>query len=250
MRPGLNERQHQIMDRIQNEGEVKVSDLKDYFQVTEMTVRRDMEKLEQLGLIRRTFGGAIPVTPDISLKERDTVQTQEKMKIGRLAAGLVLPGQAIFIDAGTTTLQVARYLPSGSGITVVTNALNVAAELMEKHIHTIVVGGLLLEQTMSLVGPLAVEALQKMAFDQVFLGATGFTLQHGFSNSNVFEAELKKKAIQQATTVNMVLDDSKFGAKLLISFAELTNVSRIISNISPEASFMEAAAEANVEIVV
>ena len=249
MRSGLNERQNQIMDRVLLEGEVKVGDLKDFFQVTEMTIRRDLEKLEQLGLMRRTFGGAIPVTFDLSLKERNSFRIEEKIKIGRVAAELVLPGQAIFIDGGTTTFQIARHLKPHSSITVVTNALNVAAELLEKQIHTIVIGGMVMEKTMSLVGPIAIETLQKMAFDQVFLGTTGITIAHGFSNSNVFEAELKKKAIAQATKVTIVVDHSKFGEKQLISFAQMTDVHCIVTDQAPPETFREEATQRGIEMI-
>lgn len=250
MRSELNERQNQIMARIQREGEVRINDLKEPFQVTEMTIRRDLEKLEHLGLVRRTLGGCIPVTIDISLKERKTVMIDEKMKIGRIAAELVLPGQSIFIDGGTTTLEIARHLKPHSEITVVTNAINVAEELMEKQIYTLVIGGMLLEKTLSLVGPIAVETLQKMAFDQIFLGTTGFSLQHGFSNSNVFEAELKKKAIQKAAKVNIVIDHSKFGASLLVSFAELSDVHRIVTDKPIGDELAEACKQQGVDVIL
>jgi DeoR/GlpR family transcriptional regulator of sugar metabolism len=121
----INQRQQQILDRMALDGEVKIAELKDMFDVTEMTLRRDMEKLEQLGEIRRTFGGAILIGKDIALHERTGVLIEEKMRIGKQAAQLVQPGNSIFLDGGSTTLQVAKYLQPNWNITVVTNALKI-----------------------------------------------------------------------------------------------------------------------------
>ena len=171
MHPGLNERQQQIMEMLSREGEVRIRDLKEHFSVTEMTLRRDLEKMEQIGVLKRTFGGAISVTQDV--RKRSVKMIEEKIRIGKKAAESVQPGESVFIDGGTTTLQVAKHLPTGIRITVVTNALNVANVLLEKGIRTIVTGGIALETTSTLVGPLAVEAISRMAFDRAFIGATG-----------------------------------------------------------------------------
>jgi DeoR family transcriptional regulator of aga operon/DeoR family fructose operon transcriptional repressor len=246
----LNERQEQIVDMLIRDGEVKIAELSRLFDVTEMTIRRDLEKLERLQLLRRTIGGGIPaVSRDLPVWDRSVVLPEAKAAIGRAAAALIKPGEAVFFDAGTTTVQVARWIPKESDITVVTNALNVAAELLGKRVQTIVVGGLLREATSSLVGPLALEAIERMAFDRAFLGATGLTLEHGFSNSNVFEAELKRLVVAKAAEVNMLIDHSKFGVLSLASFAELPQVHRIITDRTPPESFVRACEDAGVELV-
>lgn len=251
MKPKLNERQELILALLNETGEIKITALSKQFQVTEMTIRRDLEKLEQLTLLYRTLGGAISSTAvDLPLGERSHVLTEEKSAIGRMAAQLIQPGEAVFLDAGTTTLHVARRIAKGSDITVVTNALNVAAELNGKHIQTIVVGGIVRDATSSLVGPFAEEIIQKMAFDRVFLGASGFTLEHGFSNSNVFEAELKRIVLTKAAEVIMVMDHTKFGHQSLASFARLNQVSRIITDAEPSEAINEACLEAGVKVMV
>lgn len=246
----LNERQQQILELLKTEGEVKITELSNKFVVTEMTIRRDLERLELEGFAKRTFGGAIPLGKDVAFLDRSGYMTEEKMKIGKMAAELVQPGESIFLDGGTTTHQVARYLKNGLQITVVTNAINIAAELLGKNIPTIVIGGILLETTSSLVGPIAAETLSGMAFDRIFLGATGINRVHGFSNSNLYEAEIKKMAIRQASEVNVVLDHSKFGAKELVSFAALSQVKRIITDQMPDIDLFRAVHEASVEIGV
>ncbi|MNY45790.1 HTH-type transcriptional repressor GlcR [compost metagenome] len=144
---------------------------------------------------------------------------------------------------------MARFIPANQNITVVTNALNIAAELQGKQISTIVIGGMLMDQTSTLVGPVATQALEKMAFNRAFIGTTGVSLKHGFSNSNMHESEIKRLAIQQASEVNVVMDHSKFGKQDLFSFASLKLVDRIITDQMPDQAFEEAFKEETVDIV-
>jgi DeoR/GlpR family transcriptional regulator of sugar metabolism len=244
----LNERQRQIVDLLTRYGEVRIHDLKERFPVTEMTLRRDLEKLEQLGIMKRTFGGGISVTA--SIQARSVRQIDEKMRIGRKAAAAIREGESVYIDGGTTTLQIACHLPTGFPVTVVTNALNVANVLLERRIRTIVLGGMALGSTSTLVGPLAMEAIGKMAFDRIFLGATGVSARHGFSNSDLYEAELKRAAIGRAAEVNIVADHTKFGEQVLVSFAALGQAHRLFTDRQPEEALRRACEEAGLEIVV
>lgn len=245
----LNARQRQLLDRIAQAGEVRIAELRTAFAVTEMTIRRDLEKLEALGSIRRTFGGAIFVGQDVSLKDRTGLLIDEKIRIGHAAAAFVRRGESLFLDGGTTTMQVARALSPGMNVTVVTNALNVAAELSGKQIPTMVTGGALLESTLSLIGPLAVQSLSGMAFDRCFLGATGIDAAHGFSNSNFHEAEIKRLAIRQSASTAVVLDHSKHGSKGLASFAPLTAVDVLVTDAEPGAELLRACTQAGVKVI-
>ncbi|RXZ84098.1 DeoR/GlpR transcriptional regulator [Paenibacillaceae bacterium] len=250
MNATLNDRQRQIVDLLQAEGEVRVTELRDSLSVTEMTIRRDLEKLEAAGIAKRTFGGAIVLGKDIALQERSGFMIDQKIRIGRHAAELILPGESVFIDSGTTTLQVARHIKPEYNITVVTNALNVAAELIGRGVTTLVTGGIMVEATSSMVGPIAAQSMTDMAFDRVFLGATGVSALHGFSNSNVNEAEIKRLAIKRAADVNIVLDHTKFGVKELFSFAPLAGINRLITDQSPADELRHACGEAGLEIVL
>ncbi|MFD2328685.1 DeoR/GlpR family DNA-binding transcription regulator [Cohnella sp. GCM10020058] len=245
-----NARQRQIHEQIAQSGEVRISELSERYGVTEMTIRRDLEKLEEGGTVRRTFGGAIYVYRDVALQDRTGLYMDEKVRIGRQAASLIASGESVFLDGGTTTLQIARALKAGQQITVVTNALNIAAELASKQIPTIMTGGMLLESTHSLVGPIAAQSLSGMAFDRAFLGATGLSEAHGFSNSNLYEAEIKRIAIRQARETTVVLDRTKFGARVLVSFAGLADVNRIVTDLPPDGELARACTEAGVRIEV
>lgn len=244
----LNRRQQQIADLLAGDGEVKLAALKERFDVVEMTLRRDLEKLERLGLARRTFGGAIAYGRDIELHERNAVMLAEKSRIGRIAAAIVQPGESIFVDGGSTTLQLVRHLKPDAGITVVTNALNIAAELQQRGITAIVIGGMLVERTSTMVGPAAVAMLSGMALDRAFLGATGCSSRHGFCNSNMHEAEVKRTAIRQAAETNVLIDHTKFGARDLFSFAALGGVSRIVCDRAPDGELAEAIRETPLQV--
>lgn len=249
MSTGLNERQKQIVDLLQKSGELKTIELKEMFSVTDMTLRRDLEKLEQIGLLKRTFGGAILHTKEIALPERAIIHIEEKGVIGNIANNLIRSGESIFIDSGSTTLQIVKAIPEGAPITVVTNAIHVAVELSTKRINTVVIGGVLLETTNAMGGAIAVESISKMAFDKVFLGTTGVTPLHGFSNSNMLEAEIKRTAISRANKVYIVMDHTKFGHNALFSFAKLDEVDAIITDKQPTPEWEDSLSEANVKLI-
>lgn len=245
----LNARQQQIADLVAASGEIRLAELKEAFEVTEMTLRRDLEKLEQLGLLRRTFGGAIRTGSDVALQERTGVMLEEKKRIGLRAAQLVQPGDSIFIDGGSTTLQIARFLPAQQQLTVVTNALNIAAELQAKSIPTIVIGGNLVERTSTLVGPMASAALATMTFNRAFIGSTGLTAAHGFSNSNLYETEIKQLVIGKAAEAIVVMDHTKLGKQDLFSFARLPAIHRLVTDRPiTDAALRAALSEAGVAV--
>ncbi|MCU6707873.1 DeoR/GlpR family DNA-binding transcription regulator [Paenibacillus sp. J5C_2022] len=244
-----NDRQKRIVEKLRTDGEVKISELKNWLEVTDMTVRRDLEKLEQNGVLKRTFGGAILTAKEIALPERSIVHIAEKERIGETAVELIEPGESIFMDSGSTTLQIARCLPHEANLTVVTNALHIASELSEKKIPTIVIGGALMDTTNSMVGSLSIETILRMAFDKAFLGTTGANALHGFSNSNMHEAEIKRTAIQQAKKAYIVMDHTKFGNSALFSFASLQDVHAIITNEMPDED-MRLACEASETFII
>lgn len=244
------ERQKEILKLLENNKEVKFGDMSKIFDVTEMTIRRDIEKLEQKGAVYRTFGGAI-MSPnkDITLKDRMGLMIAEKYQIGKTAASLIKPNEAIFIDSGTTTIQIARHLHLKS-VTVITNAPQLAIELQEKSIPTILLGGQLLTSTISLIGPIAEENLKNMYFDRAFIAATGLTANSGLSNSNIFELNIKKLAMSQSKEVNVVLDSSKFEVESLASFASFGSISRLITDRNPPASILKVCENYRVELLV
>jgi DeoR family fructose operon transcriptional repressor len=247
----LNSRQNQIYTYLNHEGEAKISDFTERFNVVEMTIRRDFEKMEKLGLIKKTFGGAISLAPqDVSLFERESINVKAKKMIGKKAAEFVNDGEAIFIDAGTTTSQMIPYLPDDYNLIVVTNALNVASKVQGKNKEKVLLGGILLASTSSLVGPLAEAAVENLTFNQVFLSATGLSIEQGFTNSNLFEVPIKQKVIKQSKKVHFLIDHSKFGSQYLYKIANFEGIDRIITDREPPDEYRQLFTSLGVELVI
>jgi DeoR family transcriptional regulator, aga operon transcriptional repressor len=220
-----------ILRELRQAGSVLVEDLADKLRVSLATVRRDLQELEDGGLLRRTHGGATPVEPmiyeafrhDRSFQEQVGSFAEEKRRIALAAAELVSPGATIALTAGTTTTEVVRNLNAQGGITVVTNTVNVAMELSKrKDIHVFVTGGHLRGDWFSLVGSEAIAGMNKVFVDLLFIGVNGIDAQRGLTCISADEAEINRTMVQQAKRRIAVADHSKLGAvtKWLICPAE------------------------------
>ena len=228
------QRAERILDLLSSTGFSSVSDLADSLNVSEMTIRRDLDKLESEGHIRRTHGGAITEARtqiELDYKARQRRQAQAKEKIGKLASNLVVNGQSIFIDAGTTTLAMAKHLRTLKSVKVVTNSLPVQVELMDnRNVEVILTGGHVLTHTMSLIGTLAQENIANMRFDWAFLGTGGIDIKRGLTHSTMEEIPIKKVAAESATKVAVLATHSKFGYNALSLFMPIDKVDTIITN--------------------
>jgi DeoR family transcriptional regulator of aga operon len=217
---GQQHRFHAILTALQKDGSVTVEELSSRFGVSVVTVRRDLDMLEQQGLLHRTHGGAGSIEPlfyepfkkDRSFQEQVERQANEKRRIGRAAAALITPGQTIAITPGTTTAEIIRGIPLDSKITVVTNTANIAMELSKrKDVNVFVTGGHLHGEWFSLVGPTAIRSLENMLIHTMFVGADGIDAQWGLSCFSADEAELNAAMIRQARRHIAVVDHTKFG---------------------------------------
>ena len=217
---GQQLRFHAILSGLQEHGSVAVDDLSAQLGVSVVTVRRDLDLLEQQGLLRRTHGGAVSIEPlfyepfkkDRSFQAQVEKLANEKRRIGRAAAALITPGETIAITPGTTTAEIIRGLPLDSKITVVTNTVNIAMELSKrKDINVFVTGGHLHGDWFSLVGPTASRSLENMLIHTMFIGADGVDAQWGLSCFNPDEAELNGTMVRHARRLVAVVDHTKFG---------------------------------------
>jgi len=215
-------------------GVLRVSQLSDALAVSEMTIRRDLESLERQGLVRRVHGGAMHVSNSAILEksfiDRGREYNREKAAIGRAAASLVHQSDVVILDAGTTTLQVARHLEARR-LTVVTNALPVATELAGRDgISAILLGGNLKGPELCTVGPIATESLSKMAADIVFLSCSGFSLERGMTDPDLREAEVKRAMMRAARRVVLVADSSKYAAVCFAQIAPLEALHTLVTD--------------------
>lgn len=230
----LEERRGIIIEILNKQGRCRVVDLAQELDVSEVTVRQDLDIMEKQGLLRRTHGGAI-LSPKISYERsfqfEETSFRAEKERIGKAAAELVSDGDTIILDVGTTVTEVARNLISRKGLTVFTNALNIAL-LLEDYpaISVIVTGGTLRAKQHSLVNPYGRFILEKIHADLVFIGANGIEFKHGLTNVNIAEAEIKSFFIQAARRRVVVCDSSKVGNVALAKITGLDQVDLLITD--------------------
>ena len=211
------ERKTEILQLVKIGNPVTVISLSQRFGVSESTVRRDLQELEDNGLIQRTHGGAISVQTgfEMSFQEKEVRCLAEKQQIATLAAGLVQDGETVLIDSGTTTLEIARLLRARK-ITVATNSMDIAQIFSDDTaVETVLLGGTLRKNTRALVGYLTNDALRKMYFDKVFLAANGIDVELGITTPNLTEAETKRYMLKAGKEKILVADHSKIGQKSL-----------------------------------
>ena len=175
------ERRREILELLRNDSRVLVRDLSKRFRTSLITIRKDLEYLHHQGLLERTHGGALPIRTgalqDQTLREKELLHRQEKMRIAAAALRMIRPGQVIILDSGTTTTAIARGCRHLRSLTVITNATNIAAELADSNVEVILTGGSLRKSAFSLVGPLAEESLRKLSADLLFLAVDGFDVK-------------------------------------------------------------------------
>ncbi len=236
---GAGERTEKILRHLQHSGSITVESLSSLLGVSIATVRRDLQDLENRGLLRRTHGGAMTLEPllyepfrqDSSFREQMQRHAEEKRRIAMAAADLVQDGDTISLTPGTTTTEVVRNIRHRSGITVVTNTVNVAMELSQRQdLEIIVTGGSLRPDWFSLVGPMAVQALEQVFADKMFVGASGVDAEKGLTCHHVDEAGVNRVMVQHAKTKIAVIDSSKLGVVATHRICAATDVSILLTD--------------------
>lgn len=229
------ERRREILRRVNAAGRVTVSEVAERFGVTVVTARGDLDALARGGRVTRSHGGAVRAgesVEDVPLDVKGRQHREEKLRIAAAAAAMVEDGEKVLLDSGTTTVAVARALVRrGLRLTVVTHALNVAAELSHSpQISLMMVGGMLRRISQSFVGPQAHEMLAGLHVDHFFLAVDGLDVEVGLCTPDVFEAEINGAMIRTARETTVVADSSKLGRRSLSVIAPLTAVKRLITD--------------------
>ncbi|MBO1264435.1 DeoR/GlpR transcriptional regulator [Proteiniclasticum sp. SCR006] len=245
------ERQRKIIEMMEESSSLKVAELAAHFDVSESTIRRDLQELEEHQILKRTHGGAVSIQKrgfEPTFKEKKEEFSHEKKRIGELAAELVEDGYSVILDTGTTTLEIAKRIRNKK-ITVITNSLDIAEELSEvENIELIMTGGTLRGNTRAMVGYLTENTLKNFRADIAFIGANGITGKDGATTPNHVEAMTKRAMIASANRVYLVADTSKFGN---VSFAVITPVNQITGIITAgEMNEETALVEKNKEIEI
>jgi len=252
----LQERRSTIEALIAENGRVSVEDLTLKFGVSSVTIRNDLATLEEAGILRRTHGGAIAFSSNSSLAdpifaERQTVQAEEKDRIGQAAAALVEDGDIIALDNGTTAYFVARYLGERRKLTVVTNCLPIAVELENRPgITVMVTGGVVHSGAMALVGEWARNNLSTINIDKAFVTSKGIALDEGLTDINSFIVETKRTIVSVARQTIAIVDHTKWGRKSFASFAAMEEVDRVITDAGAPQEMVAQVEAQGVKVVV
>ncbi|MGZ9584909.1 DeoR/GlpR family DNA-binding transcription regulator [Paenibacillus marinisediminis] len=229
------ERKLRIIDYVRQQRSASVATLAQEFAVHEATIRRDLAEIEQEGLLKRTHGGVIVerlTNREPSFNERTNVQLEQKMRIGKMAASLVEDGEHIIIDSGTTTLHIARNLVHRSNLTVVTNDINVAAELRDAPgVKVTVTGGELYPSSYMLNGMFTEHVLRSLHVSKAFIGTPAIHPTHGLMHPEAQLVPAKQGMIASAQEVIVVADDSKIGKLSLHKVAPNSCINTLITGV-------------------
>lgn len=230
------DRKNFVLKRLEEKREVTVSELSEAFGLSEVSIRKMLDELEREGLIRRTWGGAVSVAGaagESSYDEKAVRHLAEKRAIAELACGLITEGDALYLDSGTTSLQLAYQLASGEKgkLFVCTNAVNIAMALRpSEDIEVVLVGGEFHPKLMACTGTMAREALSRFYFDKAFITGRNFSLERGFTTPNMQEAEIKRAVLASSREVYMLADSSKYGSDSLALIAPIAQMRTLITD--------------------
>ena len=235
------ERQQHIIKDIDGLDDNIIPRLSQKYGVSEMTIRRDLKVLEETGLIKRTYGGAVrwPEPPLLVRDKRQTMAQAQKVRIARYAAEhLVQHGDIIILEGGTTAATMATYLADKDDLTVVTNGMATAEELrrnLSLSATIIATGGILRPESSTCVGPVAERFFREFHANRLFLSATGLTLQEGITDPKMLETQVKRAMIASASEVIMLMDSTKFGIRSLMKVIDWPEIRMLITdNNAPE----------------
>jgi DeoR/GlpR family transcriptional regulator of sugar metabolism len=248
------ERKRKISRFVEEKKRATVTELSEIFGVSESTIRRDLEELDEQGMVQRAHGGAVFVeraAPEPPIIQRVVENEEEKRRIGRAAAELVQDGETVFVGSGTTTLEVARNLVDRDNLTVITNALNIANLFAGKsNITVIVVGGLLRHSELSMIGHITEQVLKELHADKVIMGMRAISVQDGLTNDYLPETMTDRAIINFSSEVILVADHTKFGKVSTALVAPVTVVHKIVTDTAAPPEIIEELRELGIEVIL
>jgi len=237
------ERRTQILQIVRSTGRVRVNELATHFDTSAVTIRNDLNALHQRGLVYRSHGGA--VLPDTILREspvheRLKAHAEEKRRIGAMAATLINDGETIILDSGTTTLEIARQIKKKQGVQVITNGVNIAAELLDaRDVQLFIVGGTVRGESASISGRFTEEMFEQFSADKMFLSGAGCDLDFGVSGANLEETMVNQAMLRISREIILVADASKFSKRSMARITHFSEIDTVISDASLDAATQE-----------
>jgi DeoR/GlpR family transcriptional regulator of sugar metabolism len=246
------QRRKEIMKIIRETGSAPVSELSKKFGVSEVTIRLDLRKLNEEGKIERNYGGAMLAQEEgLPFSIASSLLTEAKTTIAGEAVKLVVPGDTMFLDASTTTLELAKLLVNFDNITVISNSIQIYEQFSEYRKGTLVgIPGVLNPNTQSFVGSFAENMVSGLKANKAFITPKGILIE-GLRDNNMAEAAIRRKMIDSADEVIVLADSSKFNnSKVLFGIYDFSSISTVITDKVPDEAFVRFFEEKNISLII
>ncbi len=250
------ERHEKILELLKERKVVKLKELASHFDISLVTIRRDVDELEKEGLIKKIYGGIMyneeVVKYEKTHSKRASQNIELKRKIAHIAKDLVFPGETLFLDASTTVLEFAKTIvDSKEDINIITNGIYTALAFTQgKDITVNLIGGILKYSTFSLIGPSAEDNIDKLFADKTFISTKALCIEkEGIFEADMYEAEIKKKMIKNSNQVILLVDSTKWGKRSLIKSCELGDIDIIITDKKPSENELKVLYELGIKVI-
>ncbi len=247
------ERRNEIIARLTAQGKVIVSELAKDFDVTEETIRRDLEKLDNEGLASKTYGGAIAKhnsSVDLPYNVRESVNIDKKQYISELISNMIRDGERIMLDSSSTALYITKKIKSKKNLTIITNSVKILLELADKSDWTVLsTGGALKQGGLSLMGSSAEKMIKSYYADTAILSCKGLDTELGATDSNESDSLLKQAMLHSAERKILALDTDKFDKKAFIQVCDAADVDIIVTNAQPPEKWIRFCEEKGIELI-
>ena len=250
----LQERRNQIIKKIKTTRTIKVVDLVNEYQVSIETIRRDLEYLEKAGYLRRVYGGAVleglyGEEPDFA--NREIINFHEKLAIGKRAAELIEDGDTIFVDVGTTVLEVVQNFGDKKDLTVITNATLIAHQIVKyDKFRVILLGGELRRGELSVAGPICEEELSRFYANKMLMGVGGISLWSGVTDYHFSEANIRRLMLERSSKVIAIADYSKFGVTAMNAICPISKIDKLVTDWTVPKKTISEFSDAGIDIIV
>ena len=246
-------RRQYILNNIDSNGRIRVSDIAEQLKVTEVTVRRDLSELQKKGLLTKTYGGAVlaaPPQPSVSARLSESRNLAAKKMIGKLASQLVKYGDIIYLESGSTCYEIIPYLVEHKDLTIIVNSLLLANRLHEYTRHNVIItGGQYRPDRMDMIGPTAEAAIGQLAGFKAFTGADDISIDGGISGADTATVTFAKLVLRQAAQAIFVGDRTKFDNPALYKIANIDRLDYIVTDRPPSENWHNTAIKNNIKLI-
>ena len=247
------ERRNAILEKLQAERRVVVSELSILYDVSEETIRRDLEKLENEGYVIKSYGGAVlneNANLDLPFNIRKNKNVVGKQKIADIISQTIHDGDFLFMDASSTAVAIAKNIKGKKGLTIITNSLEIAIELLDvPECKVISTGGEIVSAAFGLVGHVTDKTIRSYYVDRAIISSKGFDLEKGFTDSDERHANNKRSMLESARVKILAIDSSKFDRVSFAKIGDLRDITMVVTDVKPEERWLKKFAEFNVECI-